>query len=85
MSDNFNGVLQGVSDIALYCGVTKERIRVWISENPDFPARRDGRNGAWITTRRALLNWLDDYVSRPARAAMRGEEFLEEEGCGADW
>jgi hypothetical protein len=60
MSD---GVIIGIPEIAEFCGVTKERLRIWIADSQDFPAKRDGKNGAWITTRRALLRWLDAYVS----------------------
>jgi hypothetical protein len=60
MSD---GVIIGIPEIAEFCGVTKERLRIWIADSQDFPAKRDGRNGAWISTRRALLRWLDAYVS----------------------
>lgn len=63
-----NRVLLGINVIAEYVGVTPERVRAWIEENPDFPARREGLNGAWLTTSRVLLNWLDGYVSRPAPA-----------------
>jgi len=60
-----DGVLCGSDAIAKFCGVTKERVRAWMDENPDFPVRRDGMNGAWITTHRALLRWLNNYVTKP--------------------
>lgn len=58
-------VLMGINGIADYCGVTKTKIREWMNLNPDFPARREGKNGAWISTSRALLAWLDHYVTQP--------------------
>lgn len=66
-----NRVLLGIGVISEYLGVTPERVRAWIDENPDFPARREGLNGAWLTTSRALLNWLDGYVTRPRPAQAR--------------
>lgn len=61
MSD---GVLMGLGAIAQFCLVTRSRVKSWMMENPDFPARREGANGAWLTTNRALLRWLDGYVSK---------------------
>lgn len=66
-------VLMGVSGIADYCGVTKTKIREWMTANPDFPARREGRNGAWISTSRALLDWLYRYVSQPRQGPPEPE------------
>ncbi len=57
-------VLIGLHSMADYCGVSLARVRDWMAENPDFPVRREGRKGGFISTSGALMDWLDRYVSR---------------------
>lgn len=60
-----NKIVNGVAEIAVECGVSIRRVREWILEFPDFPARREGHNGMWLSTRRTLHAWMDNYVTTP--------------------
>lgn len=51
--------------MARHLGVSRNLIREWMVEFPEFPARRGGKNGKWLTTERALNEWLYTYVTTP--------------------
>jgi len=57
-------IISGTEGMARFLGISQKRLLKWMEENPDFPARKIGHNGAWLTTRNALMTWLDSYVTQ---------------------
>lgn len=54
-------VLNGMKEICAYVGRSETTVLGWI-RNSEFPAKKTKKNGVWMSNRRKVDAWLNNFL-----------------------